>query len=130
MPFDGTDFREVEFDPDLAALRRARACIVMPGRWHQGSLEYDGSRCAIGWLNAVGDYQTADTLFDAAHRLLGPALPWHWRIIFGATRAGAVIAFNDVKWRRQRRMVKLFDRAITLRERKLGRLTTSTARPG
>ena len=126
MPFDGWKRElssgmvviENRAERDLRILRAARVQIAARGGWHRGGLGEPGiSMCAIGWLHEVG-WDHGDRDYEGlARRLLWPALPWHWRLV---NSFWALAVFNDVWWRRQKRMVRLYSRAIRLAERRAG----------
>ena len=117
MPFDGRNFVvSPAKQRDLAILRTARDALARPGNWIQGTLHYDGARCAVGWLiAAAGEGPVKASYNPLIAKLLQPALPRGYRSnspTFGVGR------FNDVPWRRKRRIVQLFDDAIRLREKR------------
>jgi len=127
MPFDGSTQRDRNYagfgrrdqtraERDLRILREARVQIAARGGWHRGSLGALGvSMCAIGWLQHIGWAHGERDHQALAQRLLWPALPWCWRL----ANYGGLAAFNDAPWRRQKRMVQLYSRAIRLAERRL-----------
>ena len=114
MPFDCTPV-ETRAQRDLRILRLARQAIARRGGWHRGGLGEPGvSMCAIGWLHHIG-WEVGDRDYEGlARRLLWPALPLRWRF----TDHWALAQFNDAPWRRKQRVVRLYDKAIRLAERR------------
>lgn len=109
MPFDGQEYA------DLATLRMARARVAEPGAWFKGGLRFGDKFCAIGWV-----LKSTEWTMDAKHAadLLFPALPLLWRFDHKLP-IGSVAFYNDVRWRRQKAIVRLFDRAIRRLERRI-----------
>jgi hypothetical protein len=113
MPFDAAT--EVMPLSSLDCLREARRGVARPCAWNKHSYGSDGRHCAIGWLMEARDEGDCPVWhrIDTVACYLYPALPWRWRIATSvAGKFGVVIMFNDVPWRRQRAVVRLFDRAI------------------
>jgi len=111
MPFDVGHFTIPE-QPMLEVLREARDRVASPGAWCRGIGDHGKTGCALSWVTtSLGGRWL---LIDVAD-VLEASLPFHWRMfryVLPWARGGMVIAYNDVFWRRQRAMVKLFDRAI------------------
>jgi hypothetical protein len=116
MPFDSTGFAdpkvETQTECDLAILRRARYGIALPGGWCQGALQFQESRCALGWLLAESRYHDNDAYSFLTRAFVGTS-----RRLNGPRIDADLVAFNDAHGRKQSEMVKLFDRAIKRLER-------------
>lgn len=115
MPFDA-----LPEQIDLISLRLARDSVAKPGAWHQGSI---GSResdqfCALGWMVRASDFQMG---LGRAGDLLFPGLPWRYRMTDRKYKTGSVAAYNDIPWRSQKAIVRLFDRAIRHLEQQIAR---------
>jgi len=108
---------ETRAQRDLCILREARVQVARRGGWYHGGLGVPGvSMCVIGWLQHIGWEHGDRDSAALAQRLLWPALPWRWRL---SNDYLTLAMFNDVPWRRQKRMVRLYSRAIRLAERRL-----------
>lgn len=101
MPFDAGFLTNKELD--LAILRAARDGISKPGGWCQHCpADGHGAHCALGWIQHIG----------GGHR----AVRWLQEALPPRHQEWGVPCYNDSRWRTQRQMVRLFDRAIRLRE--------------
>lgn len=107
MPFDGTVYEQTEVEMDLATLRTARKGIARPGGWRQGGFGEGESRCMAGWLWGARIPSRSD--LDRLQGMIYRELPW-WAKDHSAL--GSIAAYNDSWWRRQKDVVRLFDRAI------------------
>lgn len=115
--FDGAVWESLG-ERDLRVLRAARAEIARLGGWQRGALGLPGvSMCAIGWLSDRAYVEQHPEPYRLVARLLYPALPRRWRL-WPVDPHTVVVMFNDVRWRRQRAVVALYDRAIRLAERR------------
>lgn len=117
MPLDATGFPITQRDCYLAILHTARDGIAQPNGWCQNTYQHGSSRCAAGWIAVASGHPDFDTMVKLSRLLLRPSLPLRWRIFGYLFNINGVGPYNDVWWRRQTTMIRLFDRAIRKMER-------------